>query len=456
MNVFKIVIMRFILVFVLCLTNRFLFSQDVCKHHCTEIMIDKMTLTTCLSIKEKDAKIQMTSPKNADVRLIGRSKSTLGRLAKKSPKKGILLNMEGTRSGEEISGIVKVAFLGNFKFKGTFNDFLDIHLLSEDGTSFGHIQSISKDGCPTTSYQELHNKLIQTTEEKIFSKAVLNDKSYITAQKKLKNIFNDAKDDIELFFGFQIYSGAIPFSHYNLLQIPNIDYQGSESSEKEVNTEFKELSDNTAYVKIDNFESTEEEIKDIFEKIHSKSTLQNLIIDLRDNPGGGIEAGYEFGKNVMKGKTDIGYFITNKYNKDAFDIDVFSQFSQSVATTTEGFLDELIAKGGLKMTFENKYYKVFEGQIYVLTSNVTASTSEPIAYALHKKRNAILIGQTTAGKMLSAKMYNLQGKYQLLLPIGDFYTYDGVRLEGRGVQPTHECDPKEALDVALKLIELNN
>ena len=40
-----------------------------------------------------------------------------------------------------------------------------------------------------------------------------------------------------------------------------------------------------------------------------------------------------------------------------------------------------------------------------------------------------------------------------MLPIADFYTYDGVRLEGVGVKPNIETTSENALDKTLELIK---
>ena len=54
--------------------------------------------------------------------------------------------------------------------------------------------------------------------------------------------------------------------------------------------------------------------------------------------------------------------------------------------------------------------------------------------------------------MLSATYFDISGKYKLVLPIADFYTYDGIRLDGVGVAPNIETASANALDKALSLI----
>lgn len=88
----------------------------------------------------------------------------------------------------------------------------------------------------------------------------------------------------------------------------------------------------------------------------------------------------------------------------------------------------------------------------MLTSGKTASTCEPIVYALKKHQLATIVGQTTAGAMLSAAFFQVYGKYYLFLPIADYYTSDGKRLDQVGVEPDIPVEAESALDVAKQLL----
>jgi C-terminal processing protease CtpA/Prc len=54
--------------------------------------------------------------------------------------------------------------------------------------------------------------------------------------------------------------------------------------------------------------------------------------------------------------------------------------------------------------------------------------------------------------MLAASPFVVSGKYMLMLPIADFYTYDGIRLDKVGVSPDIEVKSEEALNKALEII----
>jgi C-terminal processing protease CtpA/Prc len=93
-----------------------------------------------------------------------------------------------------------------------------------------------------------------------------------------------------------------------------------------------------------------------------------------------------------------------------------------------------------------------KGRVFVLTSRRTASACEPTVYALKNAPNVTVIGERTAGAMLSSGAYYLQSGFLLTLPVADYYTVDGVRLEGNGVQPDIAVPATDALDRALTII----
>ena len=94
----------------------------------------------------------------------------------------------------------------------------------------------------------------------------------------------------------------------------------------------------------------------------------------------------------------------------------------------------------------------FDGPVYVLTSNESASATEFTVDALANEENVTVIGETTAGEMLSQKMYDLPHGFQLSVPIAEYYSTRIGRIEGKGVKPDIAIDKSVALDVAISLI----
>ena len=86
----------------------------------------------------------------------------------------------------------------------------------------------------------------------------------------------------------------------------------------------------------------------------------------------------------------------------------------------------------------------------MLTSSTTASAAELAADILQGSGRATLIGETTAGEMLSQKMFDVPGGFLLSLPIADYYSATNGRIEGVGVKPDIESGADAALEIALQ------
>ena len=175
---------------------------------------------------------------------------------------------------------------------------------------------------------------------------------------------------------------------------------------------------------------------------------------MRNNGGGGIEAAFEFAKYIVDEPVTVGYFVTNKLHYSEFDSTLFKTLPEVIPETTEEFIETLKNSSGKKLVFSNTDNPKFKGNLYILTNNSTASTCEPIVYLLKASNKATVIGEKTAGAMLSGTIFDISGKYKLFLPIADFYTYDGKRIEGVGVSPNIETTSDNALDKALSLINI--
>ena len=412
---------------------------------------DNVSISTILKVNKTNNQYVITSPKNADIRLFGGFKAYIGRLLGKSPKKGVLLTINANQTGDSIIGNVNSYLTGELTFNGIVSEnTISGELVKNDTITIGTLTSVKSDE-NNMNYNYLFPEILKITNNNIFSKEVLRTKEWNHFQKKLKKLITKAKDDIELYVGFNMLSSTLPFSHYYLI-IKDKQEENKEPVEKVPTVFFEEKNKNTGYLKIDNFSSSTDELAITLPKIIEKG-YQNLIIDLRDNGGGGIEAAFEFAKHIVNESTTVGYFVTNKLEYSGFNLKLFETLPVAIPETTEEFIETLKNGRGAKLVFTKTNNPIFDGNLYVLTNNATGSTCEPIVYLLKKSNKATIIGEKTGGVMLSGTLFDLSGKYKLFLPIADFYTYDGIRIESVGVTPNIETTSGNALDKALSLIK---
>jgi carboxyl-terminal processing protease len=77
----------------------------------------------------------------------------------------------------------------------------------------------------------------------------------------------------------------------------------------------------------------------------------------------------------------------------------------------------------------------YEGRLVVLTGPSTRSAAEVFTRVLQYQKRALVVGQATAGAVISSRRFTLSGGGSLLIPVRDYRDPGGERLEGRGVTP---------------------
>jgi len=73
--------------------------------------------------------------------------------------------------------------------------------------------------------------------------------------------------------------------------------------------------------------------------------------------------------------------------------------------------------------------------------------------SIFEGRVVILTDAGTASAMLSGESFPMDETFRLFLPVADYVTPDGVRLDRRGVAPDIEVPAEQALERALAEID---
>ena len=122
-----------------------------------------------------------------------------------------------------------------------------------------------------------------------------------------------------------------------------------------------------------------------------------------------------------------------------------------LASLDEGAFFESLSTHGAVVGVVPPMAPRYGGPVYLLTDGGTGSASEPLAYVLKAAGRATLVGEPTAGKMLSGSTTALSGGWTLQLPVADYYAPDGTRIDGVGVAPDVAVPSADALQTALRL-----
>jgi carboxyl-terminal processing protease len=178
-----------------------------------------------------------------------------------------------------------------------------------------------------------------------------------------------------------------------------------------------------------------------------------LIIDLRENRGGTF-AVVPLVSHLIEKETDAGVFVSqiwSRTNADKPDKKKIAALPSWQGWSLTSFWNDVQSGEGLLRVSFTPAKPRFAGRVYVLTSRRTASAAEMGLDALLSAGRVTVVGERTAGQMLSQKMYDIEHGYLLALPIADYIGLRDGRIESRGIMPTVEVAADQALVTALSL-----
>ena len=157
------------------------------------------------------------------------------------------------------------------------------------------------------------------------------------------------------------------------------------------------LRPNLGYIRVTGFDpQTAKQLKDAIEKLGGDK-LQGLVLDLRDNPGGVVQAALEA----------AAYFL---------------QPGQKILSVKGRSIED--------QTVETpKTAKPYGFRLAVLTNEKTASASEILSGALQDHDRAVIVGQPSFGKGLVQNVFTLSGQTALALTTAFYYTPSGRSIQ---------------------------
>lgn len=287
-----------------------------------------------------------------------------------------------------------------------------------------------------------------------YNPAELQSKEYQTTVQLMRTLASEADSKSSFVFGFNEIWQEGPFSHVNMvsregtaeqmaiyLDNMNVGDSGAILSwEKGIAI----LTINTM-MGVD----TISRIKQAYRQI-AESDAKAIIIDLRNNEGGAF-AIRPLVSHLIRRPLESGYFLsrhwTAKFNRqpDSSELAALSAWS---GWSIRAFWRDVQNTPVIKVKFEPQDPHL-NLPVYVLTSNKTASASELAVDALSSAHRVTIIGQPTAGKMLSQKPFDLPNGLQLFIPIADYYSLATGRIEGKPIVPDVTVNADDALRVAI-------
>ena len=88
-----------------------------------------------------------------------------------------------------------------------------------------------------------------------------------------------------------------------------------------------------------------------------------------------------------------------------------------------------------------------------IDNNWKVSTCEAFVDILKRNKIATIIGERTAGAMLSANYFEVDEEFSVFIPVADYLNEEGNRLDKVGVKPHVLVESSLALEETLKRIK---
>ena len=197
---------------------------------------------------------------------------------------------------------------------------------------------------------------------------------------------------------------------------------------------------------------TMQQIPQAFVQLQQAGAKQ-LIIDLRHNKGGAF-AVKPLVEHLLPQPLEGGVFVSRHWYTKSQQA---APDEQEIAKTPvwqqwdlKAFWQALATQPLVRIQF-SPAQPVFSGDVWLLTSHQTGSAAEMAVAALQQANRVTVIGERTAGEMLSQTMFDLEGDLQLSLPIASYIANQYGPIEGNGLAPDLNVPADQALQRALVL-----
>jgi carboxyl-terminal processing protease len=211
----------------------------------------------------------------------------------------------------------------------------------------------------------------------------------------------------------------------------------------------KKLSDRVGYLKVAMFPGMLgiDVSNAMSSAVAELGNVERLIVDLRGNTGGGAGS-LRLMSLLTPDRVPVGYAADKRWAtrdlptlRESFPrlgkIPSSSRFLWLLALR---YLPAFITKSPIVLQSEGLGPKPYDGHIALLVDRHTASAAEMVAVFAKENKLAAIVGEKTAGRLLSATSVKVGQGFRLALPTGAYYTWHGTTLEGSPIVPDVVAD----------------
>ncbi len=305
-------------------------------------------------------------------------------------------------------------------------------------------------------YSAVWRSIEQVVAAKIFQPKDLESDAYQLFRQRMTAISHRALDDLDLLIGFRFAWANDPFSHFELRRSDvSAEMMFRSLDELRIGRESARVSfdGDVAILRVDTMmgNDTIEQIDAAYQAI-AEAGSKALVIDLVGN-GGGAFAVKPLVEHVIDESLDAGYFVSQKWNVAHNELPTAEQIRAVEPWSgwkLSAFWQDVQEMGLMRLRF-SPVEPNFDGPVFVAVDKRSASATELAADALRSSGLVTLVGETTAGEMLSQSLFDAGEGFLVSLPVADYASAAHGRIEGVGVPVDVEAGSAEALETAKRL-----
>ncbi len=306
------------------------------------------------------------------------------------------------------------------------------------------------------NYETVWDSIKAVVDSKVFDPATLQTPGWRRFEAVMTDVSKRAADDLDFVMAFRLAWANDPFSHFELRRSDVSaermirGFDGLRVGYQAARVEFDGA---VATLTVDTMmgEDTIEQIEQAYREIAAAES-KALLIDLRKNDGGAF-AVKPLVEHVIDEPLYPGYFASQKWtagNRRPPTAAELAAVEPWQGWSISAFWRSVQDTGLLRLRFDPAEPN-FDGPVYVLLSKRSASATELAADALASSGEATLVGERSAGEMLSQSMFDAGEGYLVSLPIADYFSIRTGRIEGKGVPVDLETTSEAAMEAAKEL-----
>ncbi len=400
-----------------------------------------------------DRGFKANTPPGVAWSLVGGLESVLGRVF--TPflfPSGMILTWETTLPGEDGpgEGTIGVGSMSSLRMR-TRIESLDgtAKILLRDGRAIGAMEFRKASGTRATDvdYPGLVSAAQERIDRSLYDPKVASSGAVRTYMSDVRSAAGAARDDVEFLFAAGAAARkSLKFNAPLFFPSPGEEEVAREELVSLVRPTRVTHDEGTgiATLRIDAFVD-ESDLHEVLAEAVSHGA-GGMVVDLRTS--GGVDAlALVVASHLLTSDVELGVLFSRAGRERALQGGEFPVVEIQRGEDVERLLATIDEHGGARVVVKAAT-DAYAGPLAVAVSGRTTSTSEWFAWVMRASGRAKLYGQTTAGRPLLTREFDLGQGWRLRLAAVDWIPAAGGRVFGKGVPPDVRVGREEAAEVA--------